>query len=92
MPAADTVPGSRRGWDGGKRTNGAKRHIAVDVNGLLLAVVVTAASIQDRDAAHQLLAGLGAIDRNSAGAQLHRRTRCGTTGVLPRSRSIDDRS
>ncbi|WP_240190429.1 transposase [Rhodococcus sp. AQ5-07] len=58
MPAADTVPGSRRGWDGGKRTNGVKRHIAVDVNGLLLTVVVTAASIQDRDAAHRLLAGL----------------------------------
>ena len=30
----------------------------VDVNGLLLAVVVTAASIQDRDAAHRLLAAL----------------------------------
>lgn len=58
VPAADTVPGSRRGWDGGKRTNGVKRHIAVDVNGLLLTVVVTAASIQDRDAAHRLLAGL----------------------------------
>ena len=52
VPAADTVPRSSRGWDGGKRMNGVKRHIAVDVNGLLLAVVVTAASIQDRDAAH----------------------------------------
>ena len=58
VPAADTVPRSSRGWDGGKRTNGVKRHIAVDVNGLLLAVVVTAASIQDRDAAHRLLAAL----------------------------------
>ena len=58
VPAADTVPRSSRGWDGGKRTNGVKRHIAVDVTGLLLAVVVTAASIQDRDAAHRLLAAL----------------------------------
>jgi hypothetical protein len=58
VPAADTVPRSRRGWDGGKRTNGVKRHLAVDVNGLLLGVVVTAASIQDRDAAHRLLAAL----------------------------------
>jgi transposase len=58
VPAADTVPRSSRGWDGGERTNGVKRHIAVDVNGLLLAVVVTAASIQDRDAAHRLLAAL----------------------------------
>ncbi|MFD9665170.1 IS5 family transposase [Rhodococcus sp. NPDC059968] len=55
VPAADTVLRSSRGWDGGKRTNGVKRHIAVDVNGLLLAVVVTAASIQDRDTAHRLL-------------------------------------
>ena len=58
VPAADTGPRSRRGWDGGKRTNGVTRHLAVDVNGLLLAVVVTAASIQDRDAAHRLLAAL----------------------------------
>ena len=33
VPAADTVPRSSRGWDGGKKTNGVKRHIAVDVNG-----------------------------------------------------------
>nr|WP_253741413.1 transposase [Rhodococcus sp. KB6] len=52
------MPRSSRGWDGAKRTNGRKRHIAVDVNGLLLAVVVTAAYIQDRDAAHRLLAAL----------------------------------
>jgi hypothetical protein len=25
VPAADTVPRSSRGWDGGKRTNGVKR-------------------------------------------------------------------
>ena len=58
VPAADTVPRSSRGWDGAKRPNGVKRHIAVAVNGLLLGVVVTAASIQDRDAVHRLLAAL----------------------------------
>src|SRR6476661_7478702 len=58
VPAADTVSRSSRGWDGAKKTNDVKRHIAVDVNGLLLTVVVTAASIQDRDAAHRLLAAL----------------------------------
>ena len=58
MPAADTVHRSTRGWDGGKKTNGRKHHITVDVNGLLLAVVVTAASIQDRDAAFRLLSRL----------------------------------
>ncbi|MFI7166323.1 IS5 family transposase [Rhodococcus erythropolis] len=58
LPAADTVPRSRRGADGGKRTNGRKRHIAVNVTGLRLAVVVTAASIPGRDAAFRLLARL----------------------------------
>ena len=68
VPAADTVPRSSRGWDGAKRTNGVKRHIAVDVNGLLLGVVVTAASIQDRDAAHRLLAALrGSFSTIAAG-------------------------
>ena len=45
-----------RGWDNGKKVGGRKRHIAVDTLGLLLCVVVTAASTQDRDGAHRLLA------------------------------------
>jgi putative transposase len=53
--AADTVPKSSRGWDNAKKVNGRKRHIAVDTAGLVLAVVVTAASVQDRDAAKPLL-------------------------------------
>lgn len=53
---ADTVPRTSRGYDAGKRVNGTKRHIAVDTGGLLLAVIVTVASLQDRDAAHRLLA------------------------------------
>jgi putative transposase len=53
--AADTVPRASRGQDQAKKVNGRKRHIAVDTGGLLLAVVVTAASTQDRDAAKPLL-------------------------------------
>jgi putative transposase len=53
--AADTVPKASRGWDSAKKVNGRKRHIAVDATGLLLAVVITAASVQDRDAARPLL-------------------------------------
>jgi transposase len=49
------VPKATRGWDNAKKVNGRKRHIAVDTAGLLLAVVITAASIQDRDAARPLL-------------------------------------
>jgi len=53
--AADTVPRASRGWGNAKKVNGRKRHIAVDTAGLVLAVVVTAASVQDRDAARPLL-------------------------------------
>jgi transposase len=53
--AADTVPKTSRGWDNAKKVNGRKRHIAVDTTGLLLAVVITAASVQDRDGARPLL-------------------------------------
>jgi putative transposase len=48
-----------RGYDAGKKINGTKRHILVDTMGLLLAVVVTAASVQDRDGAQLLLTRLG---------------------------------
>jgi transposase len=46
---------TRRGYDAGKKINGTKRHLAVDALGLLLTVLVTAASVQDRDAARPLL-------------------------------------
>ncbi len=42
---------------------GSKRHIAVDVMGLILCVVVTAASVQDRDGARPLLCRLAASFR-----------------------------
>ena len=48
-------PRATRGWDPAKKVNGRKRHIAVDTTGLLLDVVITAASVQDRDAARPLL-------------------------------------
>ena len=57
---ADTVPTTSRGYDAGKKVNGCKRHIAVDTGGLLLAVVVTVAGLQDRDAGHRLLTALRA--------------------------------
>lgn len=45
-----TSVGGPKGFDAGKKVKGRKRHIAVDILGLLLAVFVTAASTQDRDA------------------------------------------
>lgn len=52
------VPGER-GYDAGKQVKGRKRHLLVDTLGFLLAVVVTAASVQDRDGARLLLSRLG---------------------------------
>jgi transposase len=60
LRAAETVSAGDRGYDAGKRVNGTKRHIAVDTIGLLLAVVVTAAGVQDRDGAMPLLEKLRA--------------------------------
>jgi len=50
-----TEIGGERGFDAGKNVKGRKRHVVVDTMGLLLAVVVTAASVQDRDGAKQVL-------------------------------------
>jgi transposase len=56
VKAADTVGAASRGYDAGKKINGRKRHLAVDTLGLVLSVMVTAASVQDRDGAFRLLA------------------------------------
>jgi transposase len=47
--------GAARGYDAGKRTRGRKRHLLVDTLGLVLAVHVTSASVQDRLGARPLL-------------------------------------
>ena len=49
------VGGEQRGYDGGKKIKGRKRHLVVDTLGLLVAVVVTAANIDDGTAAPQVL-------------------------------------
>ena len=55
VKAGENVWRASRGYDAGKKINGRKRHIAVDTLGLLICVLVTAASVQDRDAARPLL-------------------------------------
>jgi len=49
------VGGDGRGYDGGKKIKGRKRHLLVDTLGLLIAVVVTGANLDDGTAAPQLL-------------------------------------
>ena len=50
--------GAERGYDAGKKTFGRKRHLLVDTLGLVLAVVVHSAGLQDRDGAKKVLARL----------------------------------
>jgi putative transposase len=47
--------GGEKGYDGGKKVGGRKRHIWVDSLGLLLAVAVTGADVPDAEAACALL-------------------------------------
>ena len=47
--------GESRGFDGGKKITGRKRHIAVDTLGMLLVVVVHSAGFQDYEGGHFVL-------------------------------------
>jgi len=60
------VPGVR-GFDAAKQVTGRKRHLLVDTLGLLLTIVVTAASVQEREGARLVFARL-----NGAGKKLRR--------------------
>jgi transposase len=61
LRAAETVSAADQGYDGGRRVNGTKRHVAVDVLGLLWTVLVTGADVRDRDGAMPLLERLRAV-------------------------------
>jgi transposase len=50
-----TEAGGPRGFDAGKCIKGRKRHLLTDTNGLLVAAIVHAADIQDRDGAPELI-------------------------------------
>jgi putative transposase len=53
-----TEAADSRGYDGGKKITGRKRHIAVDSLGLLLVALVTTADVPDAVAARQVLGQL----------------------------------
>jgi putative transposase len=54
-----TELGGERGDDKGKNVKGRQRHLLVDTLGLLMAVIVTAASVSDPAGARLLFARLG---------------------------------
>src|SRR6185503_17598732 len=62
-----TEVGGERGYDGGKKLSGVKRHIVVDTLGLLLVVVVSAASADDGTFAPEVLGRLTAEHRSRLG-------------------------
>ena len=71
-----TCGGEERGRDNAKNVDGRKRHIVVDSMGLLLAVLVTAASVDDAEAASVLFARLegqpmGKVTRMFADSKYH---------------------
>jgi len=53
-----TEMGGDTGYDGGKKIDGRKRHIVVDTLGLLMAVAVTAANLDDGTHAQRVLSRL----------------------------------
>jgi len=56
------IGGPERGYDGGKKIKGRKRHLLVDTIGLLLAVVITSAALDDGTVAFKLLSQLSPQD------------------------------
>lgn len=58
VKAAETVGRNSRGYDPGKRINGRKRHLVVDLYGLPLLVTVTPADMHDANAGRLVLARL----------------------------------
>jgi putative transposase len=51
------VGGEQRGYDGGKKVRGRKRHLLVDTEGLVLKAKVRSAKASDRDGVRPLLEG-----------------------------------
>ena len=73
------VGGPARRYDGGERVKWRKRHIPVDVTGLLLAVCVHAADVQDREGARLLT---HAVTPNALPARRHVWADQGYTGAF----------
>src|SRR5215470_11133278 len=65
-----TELGGERGYDKGKNVKGRKRHLLVDTLGLLMTVIITAASVSDLAGAQLLFARLGSACNPTASFNL----------------------
>lgn len=65
------IGGSDRGYDGGKKVNGRKRHIIVDTLGLVITVIVHGANIADSTLCQNDACGQP-FERTESGAHLGR--------------------
>jgi transposase len=55
------VGGAQRGYDGGKKVKGRKRHLLVDTEGLVLKANVHSAKVLDQEGIKALLEGVGEL-------------------------------
>jgi transposase len=60
VKTSSNVPETSQGIDAGKKIKGTKRHIATDTLGLLLVILITAASVQDTTGGRDLIGELAA--------------------------------
>ena len=60
VKTSSNVPEDCQGIDAGKKIKGTKRHIATNTLGLLLVILVTAASVQDATGGRDLISALAA--------------------------------
>lgn len=79
--------GARAGWDGAKRRNGSKVHLAVDTLGQLLALHVTPANEQDRAQVAELAA---AVQEATGDTVTLAYVDQGYTGAEPRQAAAED--
>ena len=56
LDAQSVKTAENKGYDGGKKISGIKRHLAVDINGWPQAIHITTANVSERDGAVALLA------------------------------------
>jgi hypothetical protein len=68
--------GGRAGYDGAKKRNGSKVHLAVDTLGHLRALTVTAASAQERAQVAELSAKVREVTDGTVNAPIACQTRC----------------